>query len=84
MIDYSESLIKINYLRKKAHESILDKRWPDACDYLDEIVVAAREAKMFCLDKRSPDACYYLGEMVVAAREAKMFCLGEIIEELEN
>ena len=49
MIDYSESLIKINYLRKKAHESILDKRWPDACDYLDEIVVAAREAKMFCL-----------------------------------
>jgi hypothetical protein len=35
MIDYSESLIKINYLRKKAHESILDKRWPDACDYLE-------------------------------------------------
>ena len=49
MIDYSESLIKIKQSRKKAHDAILDKRWPDACDYLDEIVVAAREAKMFCL-----------------------------------
>ena len=49
MIDYGESLIKIKQSRKKAHDAILDKRWPDACDYLDEIVVAAREAKMFCL-----------------------------------
>lgn len=51
MIDYSESLIKINYLRKQAHEAILDRRWSDACDYLDEIVIAAREAQMFCLGK---------------------------------
>ena len=51
MIDYSESLIKIKHLRKKAHDAILDRRWPDACEHLDEIVVATREAKMFCLGK---------------------------------
>ena len=49
MIDYSESLIKIRLLRKKAHDAILDKKWAEACDYLDDIVVAARAAKMFCL-----------------------------------
>ena len=48
MIDYSESLIKIKHLRKKAHDAILDRRWADACDHLDDIVVATREAKMFC------------------------------------
>ena len=51
MIDYGESLIKIKQSRKKAHDAILDRRWSDACDHLDEIVVAAREAKMFCLGK---------------------------------
>ena len=49
MIDYGESLIKIKQSRKKAHDAILDRRWSDACDHLDDIVVAAREAKMFCL-----------------------------------
>tara|TARA_R110000868_G_scaffold379617_1_gene645512 strand:+ start:11 stop:214 length:204 start_codon:yes stop_codon:yes gene_type:complete len=55
MIDYSESLIKIKHLRKKAHDAILDRRWSDACDHLDDIVVAAREAKMFCLGEIKDD-----------------------------
>ena len=49
MIDYGESLIKIKQSRKKAHDAILDRRWADACNHLDDIVVATREAKMFCL-----------------------------------
>jgi hypothetical protein len=49
MIDYSESLIKIQKLRKRAHEAILHGNWEYACECLDEIVVAAREGKMYCL-----------------------------------
>ncbi len=49
MIDYSDSLIKINKMRRKAHDAILKKDWATACDCMDEIVVAAREAKMYCL-----------------------------------
>ena len=51
MIDYSEGLIKIQILRKKAHNAILNRRWSEACDYADEIIVAAREIKVYSMDQ---------------------------------
>mgnify|MGYP003333152756 CR=1 FL=1 len=49
MIDYSDSLIRISKLRRLAHEAILKKDWSKACDYLDQIVIAAAEGKVYCL-----------------------------------
>tara|TARA_R110000822_G_scaffold21862_1_gene69242 strand:+ start:155 stop:319 length:165 start_codon:yes stop_codon:yes gene_type:complete len=51
MIDYSESLINIKQLRKKAHEAILDRRWDAACGFVDEIIINAAHMKIFCLDQ---------------------------------
>ena len=47
MIDYAESIHKIYELRRKAHDALLKKDWSTACDLADEIVVAARELKIF-------------------------------------
>lgn len=49
MIDYSDSLIKIQILRKKAHNAILNRRWEEACGYADEIIIYAALMKIFCL-----------------------------------
>jgi hypothetical protein len=51
MIDYSESLIKIRLLRKKAHDAILDKKWDLAGGYADDLLVASRELKIWILDQ---------------------------------
>jgi hypothetical protein len=51
MIDYSDSLIKIQILRKKAHNAILSRRWEEACGYTDQIITAAFHMKSYCLDQ---------------------------------
>jgi len=51
MKDYSEALIIIQELRKKAQDALLRHDWKTACDCADEVVVAARGMKMYALDK---------------------------------
>ena len=51
MIDYAESIHKIYELRRKAHDALLKKDWSTACDLADEIVVAARELKIFSMNE---------------------------------
>jgi len=49
--DYSEALIIIQELRKKAQLALLRHDWKTACDCADEIVVAARAMKIYSMDQ---------------------------------
>ena len=51
MIDYGESIIKIQKLQREAHDALLEHDWQTACDKADEIVVAARAIRVFCLSE---------------------------------
>lgn len=50
MMDYSENIIAIAHLRKKAHEALLRRDWATAVDLADQIIVASRGIKDFCLE----------------------------------
>jgi len=45
MIDYSESLIAIKQMRKKAHDLILKRDYLSAYEALDQIQTASQHAK---------------------------------------
>jgi hypothetical protein len=49
--DYSEALLTIQAMRKKAQDALLRHDWKTACDCADEIFVAARGMKMYALDQ---------------------------------
>ena len=49
--DYSDALLTIQAMRKKAQDALLRHDWKTACDCADEIVVAARGMKMYALDQ---------------------------------
>ena len=49
MIDYGESIIKIQKLQREAHDALLKHDWQTACDKADEIIVAARAIRVFCM-----------------------------------
>ena len=47
--DYSEALIIIQELRKKAQEAAAEKKWSKVCDIADEIIDAALRLKIYCV-----------------------------------
>ncbi len=51
MNDYAESLIKISEYRRKAQLAMLASKWSEACDYLDLIVEAANDAKIYSMEQ---------------------------------
>ena len=51
MIDYGESIIKIQKLQRQAHDALVARDWSRACDLADEIVLVARSIKMYCLSE---------------------------------
>lgn len=51
MNDYAESLIKISEYRRKAQLAMLEKKWSEACDYLDLIVESANDAKIYSMEQ---------------------------------
>jgi len=51
MIDYGESVIKIQKLQREAHDALLEHDWQTACDKADEIIVCARAIRIFCMNE---------------------------------
>ena len=49
--DYSDSLLTIQAMRKKAQEALLRHDWKTACNCADEIVVASRAMKIYSMDQ---------------------------------
>ena len=49
--DYSESLLTIQAMRKKAQEALLRHDWKTACDCADEIVFAAGGMRIYAIDQ---------------------------------
>lgn len=51
VMDYAEPIIKVEQLRRKAHDALQKREYGKAVDVADEIIVASRNIRAYCLDK---------------------------------
>tara|TARA_R110002126_G_C10067285_1_gene462288 strand:+ start:119 stop:298 length:180 start_codon:yes stop_codon:yes gene_type:complete len=47
MIDYSESILEVDRLRKEIHQAALNKQWWKANAYTNDLLVAVAQLNMY-------------------------------------